>query len=149
MIYKKGTNMEKKILLFICLFICVSDFFYGKEKVPYKIYGEIKNSIETENEKIVLEIYFENRSEKTISKFSLVTFIYDQEGNSPIKKNNNIVIEETVELNSKDIFTDIIDLESYIDKNDDDSYTLEFLYVSIIEYSDGSIWLDPFGTKVF
>ena len=139
--------------LFVCALVFVSAAFLfskdSKEKLPYAINGIIGENEESSSNQKTLELSFYNLSKKEISGFTAVMFIFNQEGNSVLKNKNSLVLKfEEMVLPGEDL-TLYVDLNSYIYDTEDESYEIEYLYVSIIEYCDGSYWYDPFGLKRF
>ena len=139
--------------LFVCALVFVSATFLfskdSKEKLPYAINGIIGENEENASNQKTLELSFYNLSKKEISGFTAVMFIFDQEGNSVLKNKNSLVLKfEEMVLPGEDL-TLYFDLNSYNYDTEDESYEIEYLYVSIIEYCDGSYWYDPFGLKRF
>ena len=139
--------------LFVCALVFVSAAFLfskdSKEKLPYAINGIIGENEENASNQKTLELSFYNLSKKEISGFTAVMFIFDQEGNSVLKNKNSLVLKfEEMVLPGEDL-TLYVDLDSYIYDTEDESYEIEYLYASIIEYYDGSYWYDPFGLKRF
>ena len=139
--------------LFVCALVFVSAAFLfskdSKEKLPYAINGIIGENEENASNQKTLELSFYNLSKKEISGFTAVMFIFNQEGNSVLKNKNSLVLKfEEMVLPGEDL-TLYVDLDSYIYDTEDESYEIEYLYVIIIEYCDGSYWYDPFGMKRF
>ena len=134
------------------LFLCMSA--HAQNKVPYSIRGDILNALSASVQ--TFEGVFTNKSEKEVDSFTIVFFVFDQDGNCPLKGRNNVVIriDETVPVNSAFSFSQ--PLEDFFYNTDDSTafedeleYECEYLYVSRISYSDGSEWTDSFGFEYF
>ena len=136
--------------LFLCVMVCVFvNFLYAKEKLPYAIYGLVNEDDETGSNQKTLELSFYNLSKKEVSDFTAVMFVFDQEGNSVLKNKNSLVLKFEERVLPGENLTVSVLLDPYVYDAEDEYYEIEYLYVSIIEYSDGTFWYDPFGLKRF
>lgn len=118
---------------------------YECEIVPYEIRGEIDYEVSN----VSFDYEFCNKTEKQISSFTIVFYLFDEDGNPPESLRNNIVARETVEVAAYTSVSEKIGLERYFDIVPDEQYTVDFLYVSKIEFTDNTVWSDPFGMKYF
>jgi len=94
-----------------------------------------------------IEFLFTNLSEKKIKDFTIVLFAFDEEGNSPFYNRNNLVFKFDEEVDSKESFLGEVGISDYMDVIPEEVYELEYIYVSQIEYDDGFVWRDSFGTE--
>lgn len=124
-------------------------FLCAREKLPYAISGMVNESEEGLSEQKTMELSFDNLSKKEISSFTTVMFVFDQEGNSVLKNKNSLVLKFEERVLPGENLTVSVLLDSYVYDTEDEYYEIEYLYVSIIEYCDGSYWYDPFGLKRF
>ena len=124
-------------------------FLSAREKLPYAISGMVNESEEGLSEQKTMELSFDNLSKKEISSFTTVMFVFDQEGNSVLKNKNSLVLKFEERVLPGENLTVSVLLDSYVYDTEDEYYEIEYLYVSIIEYCDGSYWYDPFGLKRF
>jgi len=130
---KFGKNTRKKIE--------ASEF----EIIPYEIQGEIEYEISN----ISFDYEFCNRTGKQISSYTIVFYLFDEDGNPPESMRNNIVARENVAVDAYTSVNESIGLEKYFEVLPDEEYTVDFLYVSKIEFADNTVWSDPFGRKYF
>lgn len=144
----------KRIIVLALLLFFVAFFLHAQNKVPYSIRGDISNTLSSSMKRF--EGMFTNKSEKEVESFTIVFFVFDQDGNSPLRGRNNVVIriDESVPADSILSFSQALDDFFYTtdDSNtfeDEIEYECEYLYVSRISYSDGSEWTDPFGFEYF
>ena len=129
----------------------------GSETViPYTITGELSFEYSQVYEVCGINGNFYNNSAQPVSSFTIVFYVFDSDGSSPVKGRNNIVIkiQEEVEAFSDYDFSLALDKylavsQEYEQDLDNPLYEIEYLYVSRIEYEDGSEWSDPFGLKYF
>lgn len=124
-------------------------FLCAREKLPYAISGMVNENEEGLSEQKTMELSFDNLSKKEISSFTTVMFVLDQEGNSVLKNKNSLVLKFEERVLPGENLTVSVLLDSYVYDTEDEYYEIEYLYVSIIEYCDGSYWYDPFGLKRF
>lgn len=138
----------KRFFLLIFIFELMG-FLCAREKLPYAISGMMNGNEEGLSEQKTMELSFDNLSKKEISSFTTVMFVFDQEGNSVLKNKNSLVLKFEERVLPGENLTVSVLLDSYVYDTEDEYYEIEYLYVSIIEYCDGSYWYDPFGLKRF
>ena len=140
---------SKVILIFMCsLFTACAGF--AREKVPYSINGEILVGEDNQDFNIAgLDLNFLNKSEKCVENFTLVFFLFDQDGEPVANGYSNIVLKITEKVPANDYYTATVSLDDYLVEVTDETYQLDYLYVSRIEYEDGSFWEDPLGLHAF
>ena len=117
--------------------------------VPYAITGAMSVEDSEIWSNAGLEFEFSNRAEKTVKNFTLVFYLYDENGEPPIGARNNIVFKLEEEVDPFSSVEMAVSLDQFFTYVPEDSYNLDFLYVSSITYSDGTVWTDPFGLKSF
>ncbi len=147
----------------ICLTLCLLAFeflkVYARNKTPYSIRGEISNTSRLANQKYEFRGVFSNESSKDVSSFTIVFFVFDQDGNCPLRGRNNVVMKIQEEVPAGTNYTFVKNLDEYFystsdfyredNQTLDDEFECEYLYVSLITYSDGTEWADPFGFEAF
>lgn len=148
---KKNT---KKLLLICQLFVLLLAFdifttscsTINSNTTPYVIGGECVLSDSTKSyEYVGFDYFFYNSTDKTVSDFTVVFYVYDEEGNSPFASSNCIstkcekIVPPHTETEGE------ISLDSYISSVPDEPYKADYIYVSEINYTDGSNWRDMFG----
>lgn len=140
---------EKLIGIFFCLMI-LGCSAYGKEKVPYLAGGEfVLASSDTDFEAAGIDLYFYNKSEKPVLEFTVVFYLFDEDGEPIGTGKNNIVLTIQKEIDGMSVFQETLDLDRYFGIVPDVQYTVDFLYISKIVYGDGSTWKDPLGLMAF
>ncbi|MDY5124392.1 MAG: hypothetical protein SPE59_11425 [Treponema sp.] len=142
-------KLLKKSGVLFCLFIFMSCSLYSNTQLPYGISGEmtIEDSSIYELGGIYLKMY--NKALKKISRFTVVFFLFDEEGNSPLLGRNNVVLNITSDIESEKMFEHCVSLDQFLSEVPEEPYLVDFLYVSEIVYEDGSCWRDPFGMYAF
>lgn len=86
-----------------------------------------------------------NNSDKTMTKFTLSFRLYDSDGElSGIGTNCLVSNYEGVVLPHKEAKV-IVSLDSAVGSELKDAYQIDYVYVTSITYSDGSVWTDPLG----
>ena len=134
--------------VFLCLFV----MFFGSCKMfsatatPYQISGEFVMEEDSEKYKNAgFEFNFTNMSTKRVKSFTLVFFLFDEDGEPPLGVKNNIVLSITRTVESGQTVEGCISLDKYIYTIPEYPYEIDYLYVSQINYDDGSVWKDPLG----
>lgn len=100
-------------------------------------------------ETVGFDFNFINKSEKNIKSFTVVFYIFDEDGNPPALGRNNIVITINSEVLSKESYESCVSLDSFFYEIPEEPYEVDYLYVSKIVYEDDSVWTDPFGLCIF
>ena len=151
--------MKRVMIIFVMSILCFAGArLYALQKVPYSITGDfiIDNSSGTSG--YVFSGQFKNKSERTVSSFTLVFFVFDQDGNCPLKKSNTVVVKINETIKSGEIYEINEGMNSFLSAMDSAMegleenelyYRVEYLYVSLIDYEDGTQWSDPFGLEIF
>lgn len=139
-------NIKKGFLCFLILFYLVSCSSFSQNKVPYEIKGYIEN---TDGKEPVLLGEFINRENKRVSTFTVVFIVYDQNGELNIPGKSNLVIKLSNSVGGEERNSFSVPLKSLIKSYNTNDLNIDYLYVSRIEYSDGSVWTDPFGFYLY
>lgn len=141
--------MKNKILRTIFLAVCILTFCgcssYGENGAPYQISGKMVTEDSCDYENAGFDFEFYNRSEKNVAGFTIVFFLFDEDGNSPILGRNNIVLQIDERVNAMDSFESCVSIDQYLTSIPEEPYIVDFLYVSAIVYEDGTQWKDSFG----
>lgn len=143
--------MKKKYLLLfvLCILLMPGCSLVAGESAPYIIDGKMVVESSSKYEAAGFEFYFINKSNKQIKNFTMVFYIYDEEGNPPGLGKNNIVINVASSIKAGESLSGCVSLDSYISEIPEEPYTVDYLYVSKITYEDNSVWDDPFGFAVY
>lgn len=146
----KCKKCVEKIIL-----ICLCTFFFGcsafaKEKAPYIAGGDFVLDSETSDFQVAgIELYFYNRSDKAVKEFTVVFYLFDEDGEPISTGKSNIVLTVKKEIPAESAFKQSVSLDKYFLVVPDYQYSVEYLYVSSIVYEDGTTWKDPFGMMAF
>ena len=137
------------ILLVMCLLHVFGGRLLALSAAPYFISGNISDESLNENEKYNFIGSFTNDSSKDVCSFTIVFYVFDEDGGCPLIQRNNVVIkiDEFIKAGKTSSFNK--NLDKYFYAAAQGNYETEYLYVSRIVYSDGSEWSDPFGLEVF
>ena len=138
--------MKAKLILnsFLCFFVVTNLL---NAKAPYSIVGEME--INQKTEEAFLEYTFCNDSKKVVKDFTIVFYVFDSDGDVPLKNKNNIVVRIQMEVGVKEELSDKIKLNEYLSYIPEEPFFIDYLYVSSINYIEGTLWNDPFGFEVF
>jgi hypothetical protein len=138
--------VKAKLILnsFLCFFVVTNLL---NAKAPYSIVGEME--INQKTEEAFLEYTFCNDSKKVVKDFTIVFYVFDSDGDVPLKNKNNIVVRIQMEVGAKEELSDKIKLNEYLSYIPEEPFFVDYLYVSSINYIEGTLWNDPFGFEVF
>ena len=138
--------VKAKLILnsFLCFFVVTNLL---NAKAPYSIVGEME--INQKTEEAFLEYTFCNDSKKVVKDFTIVFYVFDSDGDVPLKNKNNIVVRIKTEVGAKEELSDKIMLNEYLSYIPEEPFFVDYLYVSSINYIEGTLWNDPFGFEVF
>ena len=137
-------------LVIFAFFMITGCSCFAENNIPYIVDAtvEMKES-SPEYEICGLDLYFLNKSESDVESFTISFFLFDKDGNPISTGKSNIVLTIEKQIEKEKPFTTCISLDKYFNVVPDEIYGIDYLYVSRIEYSDGSVWSDPFGMKRF
>jgi len=125
-------------------FLCFALPLYAR--TPYRIHGEVSVGADAElYEYAGIALTFYNASGRTVRRFSVVVFLSGSDGESPFTEGNCVTLEYDENIAPYAVVNAEFSLDDYISEMPDEAYCIDFLYVSKIEYDDGSVWEDPFG----
>lgn len=141
-------SSKSGLFMLIC-FLFSSCTLYGNNKLPYLIDGEmsIEESSNYNYGGVNLSLY--NKSDSDITGFTVVFFLFDQDGNVPSVGRNNVVLNIDIEVAAGEKIEFCISLDNYLNEIPENLYVVDYLYLSKIQYADGSLWTDPFGISAF
>ena len=149
---KSSRHMIKALIITfgieLLLFSCSSNFginAFEKKSIPYALNARMVTEKSSVYELAGVDFIFLNRSDKAVKSFTMVFFMYDEDGNPPAIGNNGVVLEIIVDVGKGECQEDLVSLDRYLYEIPDTEYQLDYLYVSRIVYEDGSEWSDPFG----
>lgn len=139
LVWKKGTAFNLKCLLLIILLTNTLGLRGVFAKGPYAL-GRINFR---DCDRSFLTADFFNNTEKTVSGIEIILSFYDSDGESVFENDwITIILPLILESHSKAALN--LSLEEYSDQIPEEC-NLDYIYVSEIRYSDGSLWEDPFG----
>jgi len=144
----------KRMMTVMCSFLVVMFFIscslFAERNVPYVVNGNfvMEDNI-AEYEVCGVDLYFLNKSEKAVKDFTVVFYLFDDEGEPASTSRNNLVFKVDEELNPMESTNLCLSLDKYINYLPQEGYFIDYLYVSSITYLDESVWSDPFGMNVF
>ena len=145
---KKFKSIIIKLLPLIWLSSCSSNIginAFEKKFVPYALSAKMVTDASSVYEVAGIDFSFLNRECKPVKSFTMVFFMYDEDGNSPGIGNNGVKLEVVVDVAAGEWEEDLISIDRFLYEIPDTPYQLDYLYVSRIVYEDGSEWSDPFG----
>ncbi len=149
--------MKKNFLtlsLFCFVIFCTTAFSACKnfsiESLPYLAAGEFVMEADSENYSVCgLNFQFYNQSVKQVKEISVAFFLFDKDGEPARECSNRINLEIESRIEAGDSLKKCISLDRFMNQFPEETLYVDYLYVSRIEYEDGSLWEDPFGLTAF
>ena len=96
-----------------------------------------------------LNFQFYNQSVKQVKEISVAFFLFDKDGEPARECSNRINLEIESRIEAGDSLKKCISLDRFMNQFPEEALYVDYLYVSRIEYEDGSFWEDPFGLTAF
>ena len=145
--------MKTKFLKILCCFIVLAFFgcsAFSLERSPYTINADFVMDEESSVYKICgVELSFSNLAAETVKEFEVVFFLFDSDGEPAYECPNRLAFSIEREIGSNEDFSVCLSLDSYMTFVPQSLLEIDYLYVSRITYTDGSIWVDPYGFSAF
>lgn len=137
----------KKRLLFIFVMFCSSALLNAKCPYYFIDFSISKNFQKLNEECAFVTFEVKNVSEKQISSFTVVFSVCTEDSTNPFDGDNTIIvkIEETIESNESFCFS--VNLCDYFETQDiEEDLYIENLFLRTVNFTDGSVWKDFFGS---
>lgn len=145
--------MKTKFLKILCCFIVLAFFgcsAFSLERSPYTINADFVMDEESSVYKICgVDLSFSNLAAETVKEFEVVFFLFDSDGEPAYECPNRLAFSIEREIGSNEDFSVCLSLDSYMTFVPQSLLEIDYLYVSRITYTDGSIWVDPYGFSAF
>lgn len=139
-----------KILITILFFILTGCKTYSIDSVPYVVSGDFVMEENSADYSICgVDFLLLNKSEKEIKKINIVFFLFDKDGEPAFECRNKISAEIEICISGGETGLFCMSLDSFMNSIPEYLLQVDYLYLSKIEYEDGSIWEDPYGLIAF
>ena len=123
---------------------------FSLERSPYTINADFVMDEESSVYKICgVELSFSNLATETVKEFEVVFFLFDSDGEPAYECPNRLAFSIEREIGPDEDFSVCLSLDSYMTFVPQSLLEIDYLYVSRITYTDGSIWVDPYGFSAF
>lgn len=141
----KQEKIKKILFCILVIFQYTSCSVFSQNSIPYGIRGSISVCEVEGKSEIYVTGEFDNIDKKEVSSFTVVFMVFNSEGEISFQGKSNLVIKvsNSVLPGTKSDFQ--IPLTELLTGINTLSLGIDYLYVSRIDYFDGSIWADPFG----
>lgn len=142
----KKNKYFRYALLFLCTCLTTSCMLVDLSAPPYLIISIVPVITSDEESDNYTNITFNiaNTSEKTITSFLTSCFLYDGKTRKPLMHNNRIRSTFSGIIAPKENRIFLINLDTHISEIPDSPFIIDFFTILQIEYSDGSVWTDPY-----
>lgn len=145
----KNKKILKFFFLFALLMLNLNCGFSLDAGIPYFIKGEIVTDVSCDYQNAGFDFTFMNRADKTVKDFTVVFYVFDENGEPPLIGRNNIVFKIKQIVEGRSSLKSCVSLDDFIDYIPEGGLQTDFLYISHITYEDDSNWSDPLGMKIF
>ena len=116
---------------------------------PYLVSGKFVMEEDSSDYEICgAELKFYNRSEKKVTEFEVVFYLFDSDGEPAQECWNQLSFDIEI-IDAEDSFEICLSLDSYMASVPQSQLRIDYLFVSKICYDDGSVWEDPYGLAAF
>ena len=117
---------------------------------PYLVSGKFVMAEDSSDYEICgAELKFYNRSEKKVTEFEVVFYLFDSDGEPAQECWNQLSFDIEKIIDAEDSFEICLSLDSYMASVPQSQLRIDYLFVSKICYDDGSVWEDPYGLAAF
>lgn len=140
----------RRYIFIICMLMMAGCKAYTQDSVPYVMNGEFVMEDKLSDYSICgIDLYLLNKSEKEIKSVCIVFFLFDKDGEPASECRNKISFEIEKYLSGGEDSSFCISLDKYMNSIPSEPLLVDYLYLSKIEYEDGSLWEDPYGLVAF
>ena len=144
---KKYLFILSGLLFCLCFNGCS---FMPVTPVPYMVAGDfVMEEASDEYSVCGIDLLFFNQSDKAVREFSIVFFLFDKDGEPARECSNRISFDIEKNVDARDSFSKCLSLDKYMNSFPDEPLWVDYLYVSRIDYEDGTFWEDPYGLVAF
>ena len=137
-------------ILFPFFISCKSDSFGLYDSVPYVLSGDfVMEENSTDYSICGVDFSLLNKSEKEIKRVSIVFYLFDQDGEPAYECQNKVSVQIDKSISSGEVSCFCMSLDRFMNSIPENNLTVDYLFLSRIEYEDGSHWEDPYGLVAF
>ena len=141
-----------RILLFMMLLILFGTGCktYSLEKIPYVMTGDFVMEESSADYSICgVDFFLLNKSEKEIKSLTIVFFLFDKDGETAFECRSKISAQIEKDISAGEDCSFCMSLDNFMNSIPSEYLIVDYLYLSKIEYQDGSVWEDPYGLVAF
>ncbi len=141
-----------RILLFMMFLILFGTGCktYSLEKIPYVMTGDFVMEESSADYSICgVDFFLLNKSEKEIKNLTIVFFLFDKDGEPAFECRSKISAQIERDISAGEDCSFCMSLDNFMNSIPSEYLIVDYLYLSKIEYQDGSVWEDPYGLVAF
>ena len=143
------TNFIKSLCCFLVIALSGCSVF-SLERSPYTIEADfVMNEDAADYKTCGVNLSFYNLAAETVKEFEVVFYLFDSDGEPAYECPNRLSFSIEKEIGPDEDFSVCLSLDSYMTFVPQSLLEIDYLYVSRITYTDGSIWVDPYGFTAF
>lgn len=123
---------------------------YSLEKIPYVMTGDFVMEESSADYSICgVDFFLLNKSEKEIKNLTIVFFLFDKDGEPAFECRSKISAQIEKDISAGEDCSFCMSLDNFMNSIPSEYLIVDYLYLSKIEYQDGSVWEDPYGLVAF
>ena len=147
---RKSLIMFRSALMLVSLCFFTNCKTYSLDSIPYVITGDFVMEDNSSDYSICgVDFFILNKTEKEIKNINVVLFLFDQDGEPAYECCNKVSAKIEKSISSGESCTFCMSLDKFMNAIPSDPLIVDYLYLSRIEYQDGSLWEDPYGLVAF
>ena len=143
-------NVVMRIFLLVIIFSAVSCKSNAQEFAPYIASGEFEMNDNSSDYSICgVNVFILNKRDTNIKQLTLVFYLFDNDGEPATECWSKLEFEIEKEIAGSQSASFCVSLDKYMNVVPSEKLFVDYLYLSKIEYDDGSVWEDPAGLIAF
>ena len=138
------------LFLIVSFFLISCEAFTEEDYAPYVISGDFVMEEGSSDYSVCgVDFFLVNKSSKDIKSFTIVFFLFDQDGEPAYECRSKISVEIEKYVDAGESISFCMSLDRFLNSIPSEPLIVDYLYLSKIEYEDGSTWEDPYGLVAF
>jgi len=138
------------VLLVFLSFVMINCKSYSLNSIPYVLSGSFMMEADSEDYSICgVDFYLKNKSKREIKKINIIFYLFDSDGEPACECPNKINVEIEKSVPAESDWSFCMSLDGFMNTIPSDYLCIDYLYISRIDYEDGSVWEDPYGIVAF
>ena len=143
-------NVFVRFVFLASFFVIISCKNYAQDYSPYVADCDFVMDEGAEEYSICgIKCLVMNKSDKNIKSLNLVFYLFDKDGEPATECQSKLEFNIEKDIPAGQSVSFCISLDKYINTIPSENLFVDYVYLSKIEYEDGSTWDDPLGLIAF